>query len=104
MRYPIVALAAAGLLAAALPSPAQAYCRGCGVGIVGGLAAGVIIGSAIAGPRYVAPGPVYVGPPPPPPPVYVAPPEYVEGPVCHTEMQQVWDGAAWRQQPMQVCN
>jgi hypothetical protein len=102
MRFPIVALAAAGLLAAAMPSPAQAYCRGCGVGIVGGLAAGVIVGSAIAAPRYYGPpAPVYVGPPAP---VYVAPPEYVAAPPpCRMEMQQVWDGAAWRQQQMQVC-
>ena len=56
MKHTIIALAAAATLAAALPSSAQAHCRGCGVaaGVVGGLAAGAIIGSAIAnsGPTY----------------------------------------------------
>ena len=63
MRQTFIALAAAVTLAAALPSSAQAHCRGCGVaaGVVGGLAAGAIIGSAIANS-----GPVYAGPPPRP--------------------------------------
>lgn len=63
MKHTIFALAAAGLVAAALPSTAQARCDGCGVaaGVVGGLAAGAIIGGAIANsqPRY-APAPGYV--------------------------------------------
>jgi hypothetical protein len=59
MKYTVIALAAAGMLAAAAPQPAQAGCHGCGVaaGVVGGLAAGAIIGSAIANSA------------PPPPPV-----------------------------------
>lgn len=69
MKHTIIALAAAATLAAALPSSAQARCHGCGVaaGVVGGLAAGAIIGSAIAnsGPAYVEPAPVYAPPPPP---------------------------------------
>ena len=64
MKHTIIALAAAATLAAALPSSAQAHCRGCAVaaGVVGGLAAGAIIGSAIANsqPRYYEPAPVYV--------------------------------------------
>ena len=76
MKHTIIALAAAATLAAALPSSAQAHCRGCGVaaGVVGGLAAGAIIGSAIAnsGPTYyVEPAPVYA----PPPPAYIGPSE-----------------------------
>jgi len=67
MKNTFIALAAAGTLAAALPSPAQAHCVGCGVaaGVVGGLAAGAIIGGAIASTRppvYYEPAPVYVGP------------------------------------------
>ena len=91
MKNTIIALAAAGTLAAALPSPVQAYCNGCGVaaGVVGGLAAGAIVGSAIANSR---------------PPVYVAPPAYVDGPVCHTERQQIWDGYAYRMRRVQVCD
>ena len=78
MKHTIIALAAAATLAAALPSSAQAHCSGCGVaaGVVGGLAAGAIIGSAIAnsGPTYVAPAPVYA----PPPPAYIGPSEVFE--------------------------
>ncbi len=104
MKNAIIALAAAVTLAAALPSSAQAHCRGCGVaaGVVGGLAAGAIIGSAIAnsGPTYVEPAPVYA----PPPPAYAEPPAYVDGPVCHTERQQVWDGYAYRMRRVEVCD
>ena len=78
--------------------------QGCGVaaGVVGGLAAGAIVGSAIANSRppvYVEPAPVYA-----PPPVYAEPPAYVDGPVCHTERQQVWDGYAYRMRRVQVCD
>jgi hypothetical protein len=103
MKNTIIALAAAATLAAALPSSAQAYCNGCGVaaGVVGGLAAGAIVGSAIANSRpvYVEPAPVYA----PPPPAYAEPP-YIDGPVCHTERQQVWDGYAYRMRRVQVCD
>jgi hypothetical protein len=67
MKKAILAIAAAATLAAGTlttAAPAQAYCRGCGVGagIIGGLAAGAIIGGAIANsqPRYYAPEPGYV--------------------------------------------
>ena len=48
-------------------------------GVIGGLAAGTIIGAAVAGPRYYAPRL-------PPPPVYVAPACY------RTRGEPVWDG------------
>ena len=53
MKKTLTALAAAGLIAmaaTAVPTDANAGCRGCGVGagIIGGLAAGAIIGGAIA--------------------------------------------------------
>ena len=103
MKITIIALAAATTLAAALPSSAQAYCNGCGVaaGVVGGLAAGAIVGSAIANSRpvYVEPAPVYA-----PPPAYAEPWPYVEGPVCHIERQQIWDGYAYRTRRVQVCD
>jgi len=60
MQKTVLAIAAATLTA---PPPAEARCHGCGVGvgILGGLAAGAIIGGAIANsePRY-APAPGYV--------------------------------------------
>lgn len=73
MRKSILAIAAGAALAAATlaPSPADARCRGCGVaaGVLGGLAAGAIIGGAIAHSRPAYGGPVYYDDEP----VYVAP-------------------------------
>ena len=93
MNFKIIALVAAGLSAAALPTAAEARCNGCavGAGVIGGLAAGAIIGSAIANgqPRYVEPAPVYVE---------------EEGPVCHVERQRFWDGFAWRHRRVEVCD
>ena len=102
MKHMIIALAAAGLVAAALPTSAQARCDGCavGAGVLGGLAAGAIIGGAIANsqPRYVEPVPVYG---PPPPRVYYED----EGPVCHVERQRVWvEGYGYRTRRMEVCD
>ena len=73
----LVGAAGIGLAALAAPAPANAGCYGCavGAGILGGLAAGAIIGSAIANsppPGYYPPPPGYYPPPPddygPPPP------------------------------------
>ena len=100
MKQTLVALAAATMLAAALPSSAQAHCHGCGVaaGVVGGVAAGAIIGSAIANS-----GPVYVEPPPPPSRVYYD--EGEDGPVCHVEHRRVWvEGYGWRHRRIEVCD
>jgi hypothetical protein len=103
MKQTVIALAAAALLAAALPSSAQARCHGCGIaaGVVGGFAAGAILGSALAGPRYYEPGPVYVAPPPSPPSAV-----YYEGePVCHVERHRIWvEGYGWRHRRVEVCD
>jgi hypothetical protein len=100
MRKIIVAIAAAGMLAAALPSSAQARCHGCGIaaGAAAGIAAGAIIGSAIAGG-----GPVYAAPPPPPPSaVYY---DDDDAPVCHVERHRTWvDGWGWRYRRVEVCD
>ena len=67
MKKVILAIAAAATIAVgtlSVPTAADARCHGCGVGagIIGGLAAGAIIGGAIANsqPRYYAPAPGYV--------------------------------------------
>jgi len=67
MKKAILAIAAAATITAgtlSAPTTADAYCNGCavGAGVLGGLAAGAIIGGAIANsqPRYYAPGPGYV--------------------------------------------
>ena len=98
MTKTLFAFVAAGTIAAATlaaPTSADARCRGCGVaaGLVGGLAAGAIIGSAIA------------NSPPPPPRVYYAEPPIVEGPVCHVARQRVWiEGSGYRWRRVQVCD
>jgi hypothetical protein len=66
MKKFLIALAAAATVAAgtlSAPTAADARCHGCavGAGVIGGLAAGAIIGGAVANsyPRY-APAPGYV--------------------------------------------
>jgi len=70
----MTALAAASIAvaAAAAPSTAEAHCWGCavGAGVLGGLVAGTIIGSAVA-----APPPYYYGP----------------GPGCYYTRRPIWD-------------
>jgi hypothetical protein len=106
MQRTIIALAAAALVAAALPSPVEARCRGCGVGagIIGGLAAGAIIGSAIANgqPRYDDPAAAYDAVPP----ANYDPadsPDYIDGASCHMERQQVWIDGRYRMRRVQIC-
>lgn len=104
MNVKVLALAAAVLSVAALPTTADARCRGCGVaaGVVGGLALGAIIaGSANAGPRYYEEPPAYYAPPRG---AYYGGPAYVEGPVCHVERQRFWDGYSWRSRRVEVCD
>ncbi len=100
MKNTAFALAAAAMLAAALSSPAQARCHGCGVaaGVVGGLAAGAILGSALANSQ---PAPVYAAPPPPPPSrVY-----YEDEPVCHVRHERIWvEGYGWRHRRVEICD
>lgn len=87
--------AAATLSTAALVTPTQpAQARGGAVaaGIIGGLAAGAIIGSAAAHGPYYGPG-YYYGPGP----VYY-------GPHCWWHRERFWDGWGWRVHRVRVCN
>jgi hypothetical protein len=85
-----------GLALSLVAAPIQARAEGgqIAAGIIGGLAAGAIIGSMVRPPPpvYYAPAPVYVAPPPPT--CYFAP------------GAPVWDGyrGIWVRPQVQVCN
>src|SRR5262249_6512020 len=88
-RFTLIAVALA--ITSAAITPVHAGGSDVAAGLLGGLAAGTIIGVAAAGPRYY----------PPPPPVYVAP-----GPACYwTRGQPVWDAyrGIWMYPSVQVC-
>jgi len=92
--YALVAAATIAAATVAAPTSADARCRGCGIaaGVIGGLAAGAIIGSAIANS-------------PPPRVYYVEPQPVVDGPVCHLERHRVWiEGVGYRWRRLEVCN
>lgn len=101
MSRALSALCAAAMIGAALTAPtapAEARDRGAvAAGIIGGVAAGTLLGAAIAQPRpYYAPAPVYVEPEP----VYVAPPP----PRCFwARGEPEWDGYRWVRPRMRVC-
>jgi hypothetical protein len=89
-RLLLVTIAATSLATGATATPARAGGGDVAAGIIGGLAAGTIIGAAVAGPRYYAP-----------PPVYLAP-----APYCYwTRGEPVWDGyrGVWTYPAVRVC-
>lgn len=91
-RLSIVSAVTASLaLSVSVTTPVRAGGGDVAAGIIGGLAAGTIVGAAVAGPRYYAP--------PPPPPLYVAP-------ACYwTQGQAVWDEyrGMWTYPAVRVC-
>jgi hypothetical protein len=94
MTKTLTAIAAAATLAVAAvatPQPAQARGSALAAGIIGGLAAGAIIGSAVNGPYY-GPG-YYYGP---------APVYYGGGP-CYWTHERVSDGWGWHWRRVRVC-
>ena len=106
--FGLAAAASIGLASLAAPAPANAACFGCavGAGVIGGVAAGAIIGSAIA--NNPPPPPAYYGPPPPPPPpgaYYGPPPGYAQlAPGCWWAKRRVWvEGVGYRWRTVQVC-
>src|SRR5580704_6418948 len=106
MHKSLIGLAAAagiGLASLAAPAPANAGCYGCavGAGILGGVAAGAIIGSAIA--NNPPPPPAYYPPPaaygPPPGPGYAQ-----LAPGCYWAQRRVWvEGVGYRMRTVQAC-
>ena len=111
MHKSLIGLAAAagiGLASLAASAPANAGCWGCGVGfgVLGGVAAGAIIGSAIA----TSPPPGYYPPPPgyyPPPPAAYGPPPgpgYAQlAPGCRWAQRRVWvEGVGYQMRTVQV--
>lgn len=67
MKKLVTATAVAALGLSVLTAPTAANAGDGGVvaaGVAGGLLGGMVLGSALAGPRYYEPAPVYVAPPP----------------------------------------
>jgi hypothetical protein len=90
----LAAVATISVAAVAAPQPAQARGGALAAGIIGGLAAGAIIGSAARGPDYIYGPGYYYGPGP----VY-----YRSGP-CYWSHRRFWDGWGWRVQRVRVCD
>src|SRR5712691_5963405 len=78
----------------AVPADASADGGRIAAGLLGGFAAGAIIGSAVAPRPYYAPAPVYVAPAP----VYAEPQCY------WTRGRAMWDGYRWVRPQVQVCD
>jgi hypothetical protein len=101
----LAAAASIGLASLAAPNTANAGCYGCavGAGVIGGLAAGAIIGGAIA--NNPPPPPAYYPPPPPPPPGYYAPAYAAQlGPGCYWGHRRVWvEGYGYQVRTVPVC-
>ena len=109
MHKSLIGLAAAtslGLASLAVPGTANAGCYGCavGAGVIGGIAAGAIIGSAIAN-NPPPPPPGYYAPPPPPPPGYYPAAGYAQlAPGCYWGHRRVWvEGYGYQVRTVQVC-
>jgi hypothetical protein len=90
MKTAMTAIAAAGVLALAtvsVTSDAQAQCRGCGFGfgLLGGLAAGAIIGGAIANSAY---------------PAYAVAPGYAPYPAYAAPVPVACPGGYWARRPL----
>jgi hypothetical protein len=85
----IAAAATLAVAAVAAPQPAEARGGRIAAGIIGGLAAGAIIGAAANNGYY---GPAYYGPGP-----------YYYGPGCYWTHQRVWNGWGWHWRPVRVC-
>jgi hypothetical protein len=95
MRKTIITIAAAATFAVAAmaPSTASADNGRITAGVIGGLAAGALIGSAVSHPYY------YGGPY-----GYYAAAEPVYGPRCYIQRERFFDGFGWRVRRVRVCD
>ena len=92
MMMAAVTAAALALTSVAAPRPAEAGGGRIVAGVIGGLAAGALIGGALAAPRYYGPGPSgYYGA------------GYYPGQGCYMQRQRFWDGYMWRLRRVEVC-
>jgi hypothetical protein len=96
---PLAALAILAVATISNPSASQAGGGGAvAAGLLGGFAAGAIVGAATAHPYYYGPPPLYVAPPP-----YYPAPAYA--PACYwTRGEPVWNGVVWVRPRVQVCD
>ncbi len=95
MKKTLIALAAAATIAigaVAAPQPAQARHGAIAAGVIGGLAAGALIGAAAANGPYYGPGPYYYSPAP----------AYYGG--CYWTRHRVWTDYGWRWARVRVCD
>ncbi len=83
-----IGLAAVTAFSGLITTPAMAGGGDVAAGVLGGLAVGTIVGSAVAQPRYY---------------YYAPPPVYVPGPRCWLERERVWDGYGYVIQRVRVC-
>jgi hypothetical protein len=96
MRKTITTIAAAATLAVAAmaPSTASADNGRITAGVIGGLAAGALIGAAASQPYYYGYGGPYA--------YYAAEPVY--GPRCYIQRERFFDGFGWRVRRVRVCD
>jgi len=103
MMAAVTAMALA-VTSVAAPRPAEAEGGRIAAGVLGGLAAGALLGGALAAPRYYGPsgyygpGPNYYGGGP-----YYYGAGYYGGPGCYLQRQRFWDGFMWRVRRVEVC-
>ena len=89
----LMAIGATATAMIAAPAPSRAENGQITAGVIGGLPLGTLLGAAVAQPRYEAPAPVYVAPPPPP--------------TCYwTHSEPAWDEyhGVWVPHRVQVCD
>jgi hypothetical protein len=96
MKKTLTAIAAAALVATAtvaIPQQAEARWHGRNGAIIGGIAAGALLGAAAAGSYGYYGGPAY----------YYGGPAYY-GPSCYWTHSRYWNGYRWHWRRVRVCN